>query len=119
MFNTENCCYPEPIVVQKPIRHRSHRGFRICRTVDSEEQDRLFAETTTNHVNIHGCCRIEANRDIRRQIEILAQIVRRRIDRQLTKFVLTRVGFLIILLTPVFIYRIYKINIYVNPIDYF
>jgi hypothetical protein len=46
-------------------------------------------------------------------------IARRRLDRQLTKFVLTRVGFLIILLTPVVIYRIYEINIYVNPTDYY
>ena len=43
--------------------------------------------------------------------------VRRRLDRQLTKLVLMRVTFLIILNTPFVIYRIYSINVIINSRD--
>jgi hypothetical protein len=68
---------------------------------------------------IAGLFSLLSYRNVRRITRRQLSIVRRRLDRQLTKFVLTHVGFLIILLTSVVIYRIYEINIYVNPTDYF
>ncbi len=68
---------------------------------------------------IAGLFSLLSYRNVRRITRRQLPIVHRRLDRQLTKFVLTHVGFLIILLTSVVIYRIYEINIYVNPTDYF
>ncbi|CAF1117656.1 unnamed protein product [Rotaria sordida] len=58
-----------------------------------------------------------ACRNVRRIIRRQVPIVRRRLDRQLTKLVLLRVSFLIIFNTPFVIYRVYSINIIINPTD--
>jgi hypothetical protein len=64
-----------------------------------------------------GCFSILAYRNVRHIIRLQTPIVRRRLDRQLTKLVLLRVSFLVILNTPFVIYRIYSINIIINPTD--
>ena len=59
---------------------------------------------------IAGLFSVLAFRNVRRIIRWQLPIVRRRLDRQLTKFVLIRVTFLIILLVPFVIYRAYTVN---------
>jgi hypothetical protein len=66
---------------------------------------------------ISGSVSILAYRNVRRIIRRQLPIIRRRLDRQLTKFVLTRVIFLIIFNIPFVIYRIYAINVIINPND--
>lgn len=59
---------------------------------------------------IAGLFSVLAYRNVRRIIRWQLPIVRRRLDRQLTQFVLMRVTFLIILLVPFVIYRAYVMN---------
>lgn len=66
---------------------------------------------------ISGCFSIFAYRNVRRIVRRQLPIVRRRLDQQLTQFVLLRVGVLIMLNTPFVIYRIYSINVSVSPTD--
>ncbi len=66
---------------------------------------------------ISGSISILSYRNVRRIIRRQLPIVRRRLDHQLTKLVLTRVIFLIIFVAPVVIYRIYAINTIINPTD--
>ena len=68
---------------------------------------------------ISGLCSLLAYRNVRRIIRRQLPIVRRRLDRQLTKFVLLRVTFHILLLAPFIIYRAYAIHIHINPNDSF
>jgi len=60
-----------------------------------------------------------AYRNVRRITRRQLSLVRRRLDQQLTTFVLTRVAFLIILLGPFVIYRAYAINTNISPTDSF
>ncbi|CAF3513097.1 unnamed protein product [Rotaria sp. Silwood1] len=64
---------------------------------------------------ISGSISLLAYRNVRRIVRRQLPIIRRRLDRQLTKFVLLRVVFLIIFLGPVVIYRIYVINAITQP----
>jgi len=67
---------------------------------------------------IAGSASILAYRNVRRITRRQLPIVRRRLDRQLTAFVLIRVAFLIIFLTPFVLYRAYAINTNVSPTDF-
>ncbi|CAF0845993.1 unnamed protein product [Adineta steineri] len=64
---------------------------------------------------ISGSIGLLAYRNVRRIVRRHLPIVQRRLDQQLTKFVLIRVSFLIILLIPVVTYRIYAMNINIDP----
>ncbi|CAF0973441.1 unnamed protein product [Rotaria sordida] len=64
---------------------------------------------------ISGSFGFLAYRNVRRIVRRQLPIVRRRLDHQLTKFVLVRVIFLIICLSPVCIFRIYTINTITQP----
>ncbi|CAF2515073.1 unnamed protein product [Rotaria sp. Silwood2] len=64
---------------------------------------------------ISGSISLLAYRNVRRIVRRQLPIVRRRLDRQLTKFVLVRVVFLVIFLGPFVIYRIYTINSITKP----
>ena len=66
---------------------------------------------------IAGCFSIFAYRNVRRIIRRQIPLLRRRLDRQLTKLVLLRVSLLVIFNTPFVIYRVYSINIAINPAD--
>jgi hypothetical protein len=66
---------------------------------------------------ISGSFSILAYRNVHRIVRRQLPIVRRRLDRQLTTFVLTRVAFLILFSTPFVVYRIYAINANINPTD--
>ncbi len=68
---------------------------------------------------IAGLFSLLAYQNVRRITRRQLPILRRRLDQQLTKFVLTRVTFLIILLGPFVIYRAYAINTNISPTDSF
>lgn len=56
--------------------------------------------------------------NVRRIVQLRMQIVRRRLDRQLTAMVLSKVAFLVLTILPSIIFRIYLLNITVNSNDY-
>ncbi|CAF0985841.1 unnamed protein product [Adineta steineri] len=58
-----------------------------------------------------------AYRNVRRIIQRQLPVLRRRLDQQLTKFVLIRVIFLVLFVTPIVIYRIYTTKVIINPND--
>jgi hypothetical protein len=66
---------------------------------------------------ISGSFSILAYRNVRRIIRRQLPIFRRRLDQQLTKFVLTRVIFVILLVTPFVLYRAYIINTNISAKD--
>ena len=68
-------------------------------------------------IAIAGCFSIFAYRNVRRITRRQIPLLRRRLDRQLTQLVLLRVSLLVIFNTPFVIYRVYSINISINPAD--
>lgn len=66
---------------------------------------------------IAGCFSTFAFRNVRCIIRRQIPLVRRRLDQQLTKFVLLRVSLLVIFNTPFVIYRVYSINVSIPPTD--
>lgn len=62
-----------------------------------------------------SCSSILAYLNVRRIVRLQVPIVRRRLDRQLTTMVLSKVTFLVVTTSPFVILRIYQLNRYINP----
>ncbi|CAF2058773.1 unnamed protein product [Rotaria magnacalcarata] len=61
-------------------------------------------------ITTSGCCAILAYLNVRRIIRRQLPVVQRRLDRQLTTMILTRVAFLVFTTSPFVIFRIYQLN---------
>ncbi|CAF1173536.1 unnamed protein product [Rotaria sp. Silwood1] len=68
-------------------------------------------------ISITISCSLLAYRNVRRITRRQLNVVRRRLDRQLTAMVLIRVWFFILFKTTFVVYRIYAINTTIDPTD--
>lgn len=56
--------------------------------------------------------------NVRRIVQLRLAIVRRRLDKQLTAMILAKVAFRVMTILPSIIFRIYLLNVTVNPTDF-